>query len=452
MKRILSFFIKRNFCDKKNKFGDNYDINALVEPFTETISEKPVAFTEFMKENLLIRQKTFYEQLENKIKEGKNEINLPNMIYKEYMKHSLNGHCVNLKIQNKEIIFVSTPYQKVDLTNLYRMMNYVNPDIVITQSKMDLFNNNFYEDLFDEEKDIKDHLTNALVKQGSTFQPSLEHKNKSIENLKNKNIRINKSLLIDSNHQNNIVEKIKDRLDFNTVSMISLWAELKNKDMGLIDYPFEFLLRYILTNVSLNELKNIFSETYSNLYNFKEIKGTFNVAMSLYPDLFLNVSDKFMSYNLNNLLQNNKYRKYLVFCGYGQSISLPIHLNYNKPDIYKMTTELSMRYNNFIGGEDSLEFSVEKLVLSHLILYGLEYKPMLEEMEDTFYNLAYDETLKTGYKNKGFLVDRMNFLYHELYKERKEQAIKLMGEGLETRKRKFLEKIFNNPNLNSELI
>lgn len=462
---ILIPFTKKMIFYKRELVIDDkyYDINKSPIPLSESFEKPAVNLQDYIekeKKNDLIfltkeKEKSF---LENKSL----QFNLPKKTYEKYLEKGMLGNAEKISFKDIEIYLISTMYDRINNINLYKLLNYINPDMIQVQLKPEKIIKhieNFYQ---------KENLFENLIRDAWEIQPSYELKESNFKKLLDNNIFITSKSKTEeiSNKQKTFLDLgvyEPDRLSNDAISMISLWGEENKKKILISDSPDSLIVEKISNSNSLVFIREIYKNSllcYPNNPDF-EPRTVLGTAMNIYPDIFLNLSDIFISNCINKISdmpKEIKPKKLVCFLGYGQSKSIPYYLRYNvdRNDLVKYF-DVNKRYESILYGEDNLEILVEKWVLLFMILNNAGLKSNLKinseepQVDKLIKKYAREEFINTGFNSENFLISRMKHLFDELVKEKKILALEYLTEGHKIKKKMFMRKIYNDPVLNSQL-
>jgi hypothetical protein len=322
----------------------------------------------------------------------------------------------------------------------------------------------------------KKDLMKNLIRMAWEIQPSLEQKINNFKKVLNENILISLNSKDEEiiKRQKNFVEleegkgkekgkNIFDTISSDSISMISLWAEENKRNILISDSPENLIIEKLSNSNSLVFIREIFKNCfiqYPNNPDF-EPRTLLGTANNLYPDLFLNISDSFISCCIDQICElplEQRPKKLVSFLGCGQSMSIPYYLKYNsgRNDIIKYF-ENNTKFNSMIFGEDNLEILVEKWVLIIIILRNIviKNKEFLDCSDFVVDNLikkyARQDLISSGFNSEEFLINRMKHLFNEILKEKKILGLEYLAEGHKIKKKEFMKRISTNPSLNSQL-
>jgi hypothetical protein len=384
------------------------------------------------------------------------KFNLPRKLYQHFLEKGMLGDAIQLKHNNIELYIIGTVYERINSINLYKLLNYVKPDLIVLQMRPDRLLTNI-DNYYNKDPSM---LIKKLIRDSSEIQPSSELKDKT------KRILLNKGFLVSSektmsqeitSSYKTIVSSQCERLSNEALSTISIWGEQKDTKILLADLPEGILIEKLANTLSLIQIQLIFEETFTQFPNNPdwEPRTSLGTAINLYPDLFVNPSDSFLAQIIDHLSKttDNKPIKAVSFVGYGQTISLPFYLNYDleRNSIQNILT-VPARYTGFIASEDSLEVMAEKWCLLSLIVYGLNTEINSALINHLIKKYSRDEMIKTGFNSENHLMNRTAHLFNELMISKTELAQQFIGKGYEIKKKMFMRKIFNDPLLNSQLL
>jgi len=458
----------------KIEFDDDGNLSEKYYKFDQI----PIKLSEFLNQSTQSLEKIIQEQNnilgttsqlifkskedEEKFLKNKNiKFSIPNKVYKSFLDKGMLGRAVKLQYKNLEVFIIGTIYERVDVLNIYKMLNYIKPDMIMLQMRPDRILSKIDKYYHRGDKE----LVKKLIRDPWEVQPSLKAK-KNIKNLLLKNgfaISSNKLMnenVIQEQEQYELQPLHSERLTEQAISMIALWGEQKDIQIMISDMPELILIEKLANSLTLLQIRNIFDEVFREfpLNPDWEPRTTIGTAINLFPEIFVHHSDAFLAHSINTYAEMNgkENKKLVIFAGYGQTESLPLFLNYDMDRNSLMEVcKVPQRYVTFIQGEDSLEILAEKWCLLSLIINGNNYK--LSETTSLFIDYlinkyARDDMIKTGFNSMNHLTSRTRFLFDKLYSDKTEEALKLVGDGYEIKKKNFIRKIFNDPLLNSQLL
>lgn len=447
-----------NFLDKKY-----YDINRSPLTLSESITKPSVQLEDYIKKEQKEEQLFLTKEKEKMFLENESiQFNLPKTTYIKYLEKGMLGNAEKITFKDVEIYFISTIYERIDVVNIFRLLNYINPDMIQVQIKPERIIKNiemFY---------AKENLVDNLVREAWELQPSIDLKNHNFKKLLDNNI-----LITSRAKDEEIISKQKnfydlnnfdpDRISVEAVSMISLWAEENKRNILISDSPEALMMEKISNNNSLVYIREIFKNSFIQFPNNPdyEPRTIIATATNLYPDIFLNISDAFIANVINQICKMDKEKrpkKIVAFLGYGQSKSIPNYLKFDveRNNIVKIFDN-DKRYESVIYGEDTLEILVEKWALLAIMMRGIGLKQNVnvkssDLLIDTLIKkYARQEYIQTGFNSEDFLISRMKHLFDELVKEKKILSLEYLMEGHKSKKKQFMKRIFDDPILNSQL-
>jgi hypothetical protein len=472
--RHLDFNDKGQLSDKyyKSELAPNMITDNLIESFsTQEISKTPKEILEDKSNPLSNFKKQLFptEEKEKAFLEDKNlKFNLPRPMYKQFLEKGMIGDAIKLSHKNLELFVIGTMYDRISPANLYKVLNYVKPDLVLLQMRPDRMLSGI-EKYYKKDPEI---LLEKLTRNSYEIQPSYEIKEKMRKMLLDKGFMINSKKSVDDELYKNfksIESNQSERLSNEALSLISLWGEQKDSKVVLSDMPESIMIERLANSLSLMQIRQMFEEIFTQFPNNPdwEPRTPLGTAINLYPDLFVNPTDAYLAQSIDNLakIENeknpNKITKAVAFVGYGQTLSLPFYMNYDL-DRNSMTNLMTppCRFKNLITGEDKLEVLAEKWCLLSLIFNGVEgvqSENKISQMnfpivEGLIKKNARDDMIKTGFNSESHLINRTSHLFRELMIDKTNSAVECIGKGYELKKKTFMRKIFNDPMLNSQLV
>lgn len=135
--------------------------------------------------------------------------------------------------------------------------------------------------------------------------------------------------------------------------------------------------------------------------------------------------------------------KVMSVLSYGQSLSLPIYIENENKSISSVLSP-GKRYKTLIYGHDTLDIVVDKLAHLFILYFGITNEIPHAYIENIIEKYVDEDIRMTKYNEKSELMSKALYLFDCLLVERKENAIKYITEGLESKEKEFVERIFNN--------
>jgi len=443
---------------------------------------------------------TFNEKdfLENKTR----NFSLSNDDYKVLLLKEFTGSVKKFIYNDQEVYLIGTAYNRISLSNIYKLLNTIRPNIILTQLRPDKILSGISANITNltNNKITEEDYINFLIRDPWEIQPSISQKENAKNKLKAYNIFLNyeknKEIRkhIEQKQETFIEIKETERISNEALSVMSLWGEQKNVKIMACDLPEYLQYEKLANELTVVELQNMFNEIFVQLPNNPDFEpnNSFGCAINLYPDRFLNNSDSIMSQlihsvskrlqlesiNKNNnesnkndigndsnennttkatientIVSPSNKNKMLAFVGYGQTESIPLFLKYNveRSSIKSLLTS-PKAYDSILYGKDSLEILVEKWVLIKIIMQGVNIK----EGSDTIIDYLIKkyvrlDLIQSGFNNEKLLLDRTYYLFSKLYDEKLKLALSFMSEGTTIKRKDFMKKILKDPYLNSQL-
>lgn len=271
--------------------------------------------------------------------------------------------------------------------------------------------------------------------------PSLEMRNKIKKELIENNIFTKN--IEESPEKINKIKKFKNILNFERLSpeamaTSSFYAELTNIPIFLGDIPELVFRENIANSFTLMQLQNVFTHTSREIALYPDLnpQTPLNMAFYLYPDIFLQPSDKYMVTMLEYLLK--RYERITVLVGYAQSDSILTLFNNRKvSSLEKELQQVSVK-NNFVN-----ELSPEEIIEKHSILDVMFYgKDIIENMENYDFQTTYKMIKKYGDQlyTDSMSFGKMRLFHHECLQKYAKYCKQEFEEGKKILKREFLRK------------
>ena len=399
---FLSIFHKKFVNSDKLLENNHYDHDKMPSLFSETFQQSSNQLVDLIEKQISeMRKEDLKIQLEKEFLENKDKtFELSRETYVEFLQKGMLGDANKFILNQTEVILVGTIYNRIPIENLYKLLNYVKPDIILIQQRPDRMLGGIYENIVNLNKKLIDEnkFIEKLIRDPWEIQTSLKNKESIKERLFKKGILLN---LKKREKEREVIEKTQEnfkniseheRLTNDSQSLISLWGEQKDVKILVSDFPEVSLYEKLSNSLTLVQLRKTFESIFTEFPNNPDFEPStpIGTAINLYPDLFVTNSDAYISQIIYSLTKKEelKNKKIISFLGYGQSYTIPLFLNYERDrnSLSKILTPIK-RYSSLLYGDDSLEVLVEKWAMISLILNGLEkYDTYLEIPIEEFQN------------------------------------------------------------------
>lgn len=480
-KYFLQKTIQKNFAsiyyNEDGKLSDKY-YKPYIAPkmFTDVLDQPSKNLEQVMENNQKNKIELFKSHEEEKkfLENKKLKFQINRKVYNQILEKGMLGDAVKIDFKNLELFLIGTMYDRIEITNLYRLLNYIDPEYIILQARPDKLLSNLHK-YYQE-----NNFISKLIRDPWELQPSLKMKEEIRKRLIEQRLLLQNSELLNKHivaRQKSFKDLSSDRLSKEAISTVSIWGELKSKKILAFDMPEDILLEKISNCYTLLQIRQFFEETFIQFPNNPDFepRTSLGTAINLFPEVFVHESDSFLAHGINELsqLQTDKKIRVVSFLGYGQTQSLPMYLNYDldRNNLNNVLTVPS-RLKTLISGEDSLEILVEKWTLLFIIINGIETSQKalnidvnvdeetlelnqtksIKIIEKLINKYARDDMNKTGFNSETYLKERMAFLFEKILDEKCNAALQLIGKGYSLKKKDFVKRIYNDPLLNSQLV
>lgn len=381
---------------------------------------------------------------ENKLISKTSDFQLKKKDYLGFMNDNPNGRVNIFNYKETKMTLVGAQYEFLPIKNIYQILSFSKPDIVLLQVKPDQIINNFKILL----KKEKTHKFSSVKYFSQCFRtpfeimPNNEYRQKIVKHLEE-----NKIYISDKPSNNSEKEKIfkqyqiKDRISMDAIATACFYCELNKTPLVLCDVPELVFRQDFVNNKTLMQLQNIFTRCSRDLAFFPDYQPQtpMNMGYYTYPELFLEKSDKYIATMIEYLLRPKGYKgKHILgLLGYMQSDSVAVYLNNRKTSHFDFELTSSQPEGNFIRditGEEVLE----KHTIMDVMHYGID---VLEKLDDLEFNTTKKiiERYSDPFKVNSGKVKEFKMLHYEFLKKYQHFACSEFEEGEKLLKREFLK-------------
>lgn len=433
---------------------DNFNDDDFFTNTNNMNNKEIVKFSLLDKENKRKRIEKVAKLKNNEIFDpNTNSVNIPDVIYQTFLDKGMIGNITNLVHNNKNISLISTIYNRIDISNIYKSLDLINPEYLFIQFRPDLLfkNTDKQIELYLKDKLSEDKIVESLLFDPIHILPSSSSIKKAISSLKKADIQIEENLL----NKLSLVDNLKapdfyERLSLETISVSAIWGETNKKKIVMADIPLSIQIKKIINSYSLYEIRDIFKNIFIEFPQNPDFEpnSSLTTAQYLYPNVFLKDSDVYLSNIINYFTKRTNFSEteYACLLGYGQSISLPLYLSYinNQPShSLKEILDVGKRYKTLIYGDDSLEIITEKLSMLLIIYYGTDFSISKNIYDSLLSHYIKEEMIISGFSDYESLYNRMSYLLNILINEKKSAALDNIIIGVNKKKELFMNEILN---------
>ena len=378
---------------------------------------------------------------ENKLTPKAIEFQLKKKDYMNFMKSNPNGRVNIFNYKETKFTMVGAQYEFLPIKNIFQILNYSKPDLVLLQIKPDQIMNNFKILLKKEEnqKFSSAKYFSQCLRSADEIMPNNEYRQKVAKHLEENKIYISKN--------NSTIEekkykpyKVMDRLSMDAIATACFYCEMHKIPLVLCDVP-ELVFRQHFTNTkTLMQMQNIFTRCCRDLSYYPDYQpqSPLNMGYHIYPELFLEKSDKYIATVIEYLLRPKgfKGKHILGLLGYVQSDSVPAYLNNRKTSHFDEELNSPEPEGNFmrdITGEEVLE----KHAIMDVMHYGMG---VLDGFDDIEFNTSSKiiEKYADPFKTNSERVKEFRVLHYEFLKKYQHFCRVEYEDGKDLLKREFL--------------
>jgi len=371
------------------------------------------------------------------------EFQLKKKDYLSFMRENPNGRVNIFNYKETKFTLVGSQYEFLPIKNIYQILSYSKPDVVLLQVKPDQILENF-KILLKKEKNQKFSSTkffSQCLRPAEEIMPSNEYREKISTNLQKIKIYLSDDQPV---HEKNYKEyEIHDRLSMDAIATACFYCEIHNVPLVLCDVPELVFRQHFVNTKTLMQLQNIFTKCCRELalYPDYQPQTPLNMGYHLYPELFLEKSDKYISTLIEYLLSPKKVFKgknILGLLGYSQSDSVAAYLNNRKVSHFDDELTSPEPQSNVIR-----DITGEEVLEKHAIMDVMQYgENILESVENAKFTttLKIIENYADPMKINSERVKEFRILHYEFLKKYQHFCSKELEEGKKLLKREFLKK------------
>ena len=368
---------------------------------------------------------------------------LPKNYILEAFKATQFGSATKVQLDNSTVTIINSDYSTLNPITLYRLLNFVKPDLILLNISPDSILPNFAE-LYEEDPEQIKFI------QGAKIQPNSVAFENSAAILRKSGYLLNQNRISYKQETNRLAY---DQLPPITKSLVSIWSDQRGVSLLPAEIPFYVFIKYLSNTLSLIQIQQIFEHVFLNLPQNPDIypHTSYQACCFFFPDIFQNFKDTYQSALLQNI--PDSFKNILFLSSIGQTMTLPLLM-----EMVPLTlTDLvkTPKREGFLMGTDSIEMLMEKAVLLSLLFKGVEANDASIIKDDSFrmfFRWCVEEEIKeTGYKEKEKLEEKAFFLFAALLADKRIRAMELLEKGQTEKEKMFVRTIFKTPNLNKQL-
>ena len=364
--------------------------------------------------------------------------------YLSFVQNNPNGRVNIFNYKETKFTLVGAQYEFLPIKNVYQILNYSKPDVVLLQIKPDQLLDNF-KILLKKEKNQKfssSKYFSQCLRRPEEIMPSNEYRQKIAKTLENNKIYLeyNKEAFSEKNYKE---YEILDRLSMDTIATACLYCEIHKIPMVLCDVPELVFRQNFVNSKTLMQIQNIFTKCCRELSLYPDYRpqSPMNMGYHLFPELFLEKSDKYISTVIEYLLSPKvgfKGKKILGLLGYGQSDSVAVYLNNRNVSHFDVELTSPEPQGNIIR-----DITGEEVLEKHAIMDVMQYgENILDYMDQARFDtsLKIIEKYADPMKINSEKIKEFRVLHYELLKKYQHFCSQEMEEGRVLLKREFLKK------------
>lgn len=212
----------------------------------------------------------------NKLTEKIRDFQLTRKDYNDFMEKNPNGRVNIFNYNDTKITLVGAQYEFLPIKNLYQILNYSKPDILLLQIKPDQILKKLK--IFVTKEGSKKIFSNTryfsqCLRKPEEIMPSPEYRSKIIKTLEENKIYLSKEPKSSENQYKPY--EILDRISMDAIATACLFCEINKIPLVLCDIP-ELAYRQHFTNTkTLMQLQNIFTKCSRELALYPDLQPKF---------------------------------------------------------------------------------------------------------------------------------------------------------------------------------
>ena len=380
---------------------------------------------------------------ENKLTRRIAEFQLKKKDYLDFMQNSPNGRVNIFNYKDTKFTLVGAQYEFIPIKNIFKILNYSKPDLVLLQVKPDQVMKKF-KILLKKEKNNKFSSLkyfSQCLRRPEEVMPDDEYRQKVSKHLQENNVFISEEKVKSNEEKTYKPYKIMDRISMDAIATASFYCELHKIPIVLCDIP-EIVFRQSFSNSkTLMQIQNIFTKCCRDLalYPDYQPQTPLNMGYYEYPELFLEKSDKYISTLIEYLLRPKGFKgKNIVgLLGYGQSDSVAAYLNNRKTSHFDFELTSSEPQSSFIR-----DITGEEILEKHAIMDVMKYgSNILQEFDTIDFSTSFKiiEKYADPLKVNSSRFKEFRILHYEFLKKYQYFCETEFEEGKKLLRREFLK-------------
>jgi hypothetical protein len=238
-------------------------------------------------------------------------LNLIGKDYQKFFSSNIHGSINSINYKSSELIILGTQYETTPTKNIYKILTACNPDIVYLQIRPELFLRNFRINPKIDEKFKKIAYFKQLVRMGREVMPSQKYYQKIENYLLKNNVFTTRDLDPKALSVKYKEYKAREGIPNKTIAAIAYYCEEKKIPIVLCDLPDLVFRQSIVNSLTLYQLQSILTSSSKELIFHPDLspQTPMKMAQLLYPDVFLNKTDKLFCKNKFLFKSTNKINK-----------------------------------------------------------------------------------------------------------------------------------------------
>lgn len=361
--------------------------------------------------------------------------------YLDFMKENPNGRVNIFEYNSSKITLVGAQYEFLPIKNIFHLLNYSKPDVVLLQVKPDQILKNFKLLLKSEKTQqfSNSKYFSQCIRKPEEIMPSVQHCKRVMSHLEKNRIYVSKHPKTFENLYKSY--EIQDRLSMDAIATACYYCEVNSIPLILCDVPELAFRQDFLNSKTLMQVQNIFTRCSRELALYPDLQPQtpLNAGYYVYPELFLEKSDKYIATLINYILKPKGFKGKNIFAllGYLQSDSVASYLNSRTPSNFDLELTSPEPVNNFIR-EVTSEEVLEKHAIFDVMQQGIF---VLQEFENLEFPMTYKiiEKYADPFKVNDKKHQEFRILHYEFLKKYQHFCQKEFEEGKQILKREFLK-------------
>ncbi|KAM3140761.1 hypothetical protein pb186bvf_007166 [Paramecium bursaria] len=347
------------------------------------------------------------------------EYYLQNEDYFNYMRKHPNGKVHIFKYQGVQFTLSGSNWETVPNKNIYKLLLNSMPDLIMLQIRPDHILRNF--DIRYTGSSTK--YVESLIRSAYEIMPT-GYANKISEELQ---IKINFK-------DEYMPYQLNERIQLDQIATACHYGIRNNIPILLVDLPDKIFRQSLVNQMTIPQLNQIFEKCSQMvpLYPDLQPQTPLNVGYNIFPDIFLQRSDQYISTIIEYLAVKKKYKKVFGLFGNAQSDSINDLLDNRKASHLENELQIPKIQRSILK-----DLTCEDLVERHAILDVIQENIIIQYFPTTDYVI---QQFADPHQKDKTRVAQMQYLHTEMMKNYWNVLKKQQEIGQRDLKREFMKK------------